>query len=199
MKMNIRKYLAEGILIVFSVLFALFINKLFDDYKTAQKKKIAIESIEKELYRNQAILKRWKEKHTAIRDRIAGIISNEADSLKAELNKYDHLNLGVLTNNESLIDAILVNTAWESAKTTGILAEFDFETMQKLTHVYTMQTVVMEKTLSEILDYYFDVSTHDLKKLDQIMVQFHLRFRELTGQEQLLTHLYSDAIKQITD
>lgn len=199
MKLNIRKYLAEGLLIIFSVLFALFINKLFDDYKTAQKKQVALTGIEKELYRNQAILKRWKENHIEIRDRIRAVIDGNADSLRTELRKYDHLNLAILTNNKSLIDAILVNTAWESAKTTGILAEFDFETMQKLTHVYTMQKVVMEKTLSEILDYYFDVSTHDLNKLDQVMVQFHLRFQELTGQEQLLTHLYSDAIKQISD
>jgi hypothetical protein len=69
-KTNYKKYLAEGTLIIFSVLFALFINKLFDDYQTNQKKVAALESIEQELLRNQSILKNWKEKHIAIRDRI---------------------------------------------------------------------------------------------------------------------------------
>lgn len=41
---NAKKYLYEGLLIVFSVLFALFINKAFDHYKTNSKKKVAIES-----------------------------------------------------------------------------------------------------------------------------------------------------------
>ena len=49
---NLKKYFAEGLLIIFSVLFALFINKLFDDYKTNQKKTVAIESIQKELSQN---------------------------------------------------------------------------------------------------------------------------------------------------
>lgn len=197
MKSNIKKYLGEGLLIVFSVLFALFINKSFDDYRINRKKTIAEESIIKELYRNQSILSSWKDKHIEIRNRISNVIEGQADSLKMELKKNNYLNLGVLTNNESLIDAILTNTAWESAKTTGIITEFDYETIQKLTHVYAMQDVLTEQTIMKILDYYFDSESHDLKNLDKILVQFQLRFWELTGQEELMTNLYDDAIKQI--
>ena len=160
---NTKKYFSEGLLIVFSVLFALFINKLFDDYKTNKKKTIAIESIQKELYRNSSILGNWKEQHIKIRNRITEIVEGRNDSLKTELLKYEFLNLGVLTNNESLIDAILTNTAWESAKSTGIISEFDFETTQKLTHVYSMQEVLTDRTIAKILDYYFDTEyTHYL-------------------------------------
>ncbi len=58
---NLKKYLADSILIVFSVLFALFINKVYDDHKTEQRKLIALESIQKELTRNNAILTEWKD------------------------------------------------------------------------------------------------------------------------------------------
>ncbi len=197
MKSNHKKYIAEGTLIIFSVLFALFINKLFDDYQTNQKKVTALESIEQELLRNQAILQNWKEKHIAVRDRISSILAGESDSLKAELRKYDYLNLGVLTNNESLIDAILINTAWESAKSTGIVSEFDFETTQKLTLAYSMQEVLTERTLAKILDYYFDTSSHDMENLEPILIQFQLRFWELTGQEELMVTVYEDALEQL--
>ncbi len=195
MLMNIKKYLVEGFLIVFSVLFALFINQLFDDYKTNKRKIIALESIQKELKQNEEILAKWKVKHTEIRDRISAILHGEMDSLKTELKQFDYLNLGVLTDNESLIDAILTSTAWESAKSTGIVSEFDFETTQKLTHVYSMQQNITDKTLMKIIDYYFDSNAHDLNEIDRTLLQFQLRFTELTGQEYLMAILYDEAIK----
>ncbi|QNL20707.1 hypothetical protein HZR84_01665 [Hyphobacterium sp. CCMP332] len=193
--MNIKKYLAEGFLIVFSVLFALFINQLVEDYKTKKRKIIALESIHKELVQNEEILTKWRDKHVEIRNRISSIMSGEMDSLKIELMQYDYLNLGVLTNNESLIDAILTSTAWESARSTGIVSEFDFETTQKLTHVYSMQQNITDKTLMKIIDYYFDSDAHDLKEIDRTLLQFQLRFSELTGQENLMAFLYAEAIK----
>jgi hypothetical protein len=194
---NLKKYFAESLLIVFSVLFALFINKLFDDYKTNEKKTTALESIEKELYRNAAILSDWKEHHIKIRNRITEIVEGRNDSLKTELLKYEFLNIGVITNNKSLIDDILTNTAWESAKSTGIISEFDFETTQKLTHVYSMQEVLTERTMANITDFYFDTNAHNMENIDQTLIQFQLRFWELTGQEGLITNLYSEAISQI--
>ena len=94
-----KKYFGEGLLIVFSVLFALFINKAFEHYKTIEKKDIAKESIIKELYQNQSILSKWKDRHIEIRDRISSVINGEADSIKIELRKYEYLKLGILTNN----------------------------------------------------------------------------------------------------
>lgn len=193
----VKKYIGEGLLIVFSVLFALLINKLFEDYKTNKEKTIAIESIQKELYRNSAIINNWKEKHLKIRDRITEIIEGRNDSLKTELLKYNFLNLSVLTMGENLIDAIVTNTAWESAKSTGIISEFDFATTQKLTFVYSMQDVLTERSTIKILDYYFDTNSHNMESIDQTLIQFQLRFQELTGQEELITNLYKEAINEL--
>lgn len=194
MKSNIKNYFGEGLLIVFSVLFALFINKTFEDYKTRQKVAIAKESIVNELKDNQVIIQHWKRRHIEIRDRITVVIEGANDSLKTELKKYNYLNLGLLTDNKSLIDAILLNTAWESAKTTGIISEFDYKTIQKLTQVYTMQEIMTDKTLMKILDYYFNTESHDIENIDKTLVQFQLRFWELTGQEELLSMLYEEAL-----
>lgn len=197
MKTNFKKFVGEGLLIVFSVLFALFINKSFEDYRTKQKKKIAKESIIKELYNNQSILGNWKSNHTEIKNRISGIIAGEADSLKMELEKYNYLNLGVLTNNEVLIDAILTKTAWESAKATGIITEFDFETIQKLTLVYDLQEIIMDRTTAEILEYLFDSESNNIENIDRTLVQLHLRFQELTGQEETMSVFYEEALFEL--
>lgn len=192
---NLKKYIGEGLLIVFSVLFALFINQSFDDYRTHQKKTIAQESILKELRANQAILANWQVKHTAIKQRLTSVIEGQADSLKTELQQYDYLNLGVLTNNEVLIDAVLTNTAWESARATGIITEFDFETIQQLTLVYDLQAILLDRTTIQILDYLFAAESNDISNLDRTLVQLQLRLRELTGQEISLSGLYKEAIE----
>ena len=192
-----KKYFAEGFLIVFSVLFALFINKLFDDHKTSQKKAIAIESIRKEMQRNALILEDWKTRHTIIRDRLVEVNSGENDSIKIELRKHKYFEFGVITNNESLIDNTLTKTAWETAKSTGIISEFKFEDIEILTQVYNLQDLITEKTVNELLRFYFDTETHNMEKLDQTLIQFQLRFWELTGQEQLMSYSYTEALKKI--
>jgi hypothetical protein len=196
---NLKKYLSEGFLIVFSVLFALFINKLFDDYKTSQKKEVAIESIKKELNRNAFIVKDWKAKHIIIRDRIESINNGNLDSIKSELLKNKYLDFGVLTNQENLLDNTLTKTAWESAKSTGIIAEFDFNTIEILTQVYSLQDLITDKTIGELLNFYFDTETHNLDNIDQTLIQFQLRFWELTGQEELMVYLYDDSLKKIEE
>ena len=199
MKLNIKKYLGEGSLIVFSVLFALFINKAFEDYRTNQKKNIAQESITKELYRNQVILNEWKEKHLVIRNRISSMIENQEDSFNVELKKYGYFDLMVLTNNEALIKAILSNTAWESAKTTGIISEFDYEMIQELTFVYDVQEMLTERTIMKIPDCVNDTETINLENLDKTLVKLQILFRELTGQEEVLAILYKEAINKLEE
>lgn len=199
MKSNMKKYLGEGLLIVFSVLFALFISKAFEDYKTNKKENIAKESITKELYQNQVILNKWMEKHLAIRNRISSVIENQEDSLKVELKKHDYFNFMVLTNHESLLNALLSNTAWESAKTTGIISEFDYETIQKLTRVYDVQEILTERTIMKMLDFLYDTETNNMENLDKTLVQLQLRFYELTGQEEYMIILYKEAINELEE
>ena len=192
-----KRYFTEGSLIIFSVLFALFINKWYDNLQKEEDKQVALEGIRTELSRNFGILKNWKERHNKIRNNIASILSGENDSLKNKLKKSNFLNFGLLTDNKSLINSFLTNTAWESAKSSGIISEFNFKDIQLLTNVYNMQDILTNKTITKILDYYFGTSAHNLSNLDETMLQFHLRFIELTGQEATLMDLYKSAITEL--
>ncbi|MEQ8581341.1 MAG: hypothetical protein RIC30_13615 [Marinoscillum sp.] len=192
-----KKYFADGLLIVFSVLFALLINKLYTDYQTNQKKEFALKSIKQELEQNLTIVQTWKERHSSIRNRLSDLNEGKTDTLKQQLQQYPFFNFGVLTDGQSLINEIMINTAWETSKTTGIISEFDFKTTEKLTYVYLMQEVITDRTISNILDLYFDMETHKMENLGPVLIQFELYFGELVGQEYLLEHLYEDAISQL--
>jgi hypothetical protein len=187
-----KKYLAEGSLIVFSVLFALFINNLFSNYQTQQRKKIALQSIRQEIDRNHKVLATWQQAHSSIANRLDSIAANPEHNAYRQLKTGRYLDLALLTNNQSLVSDILSNTAWETAKATGIIAEFNFSTTEKLTQVYTMQEAISNGTLQGIVDLYFNSKTHDPAHLDETLLQFQLRFQELKGQENLLAYLYNN-------
>ena len=194
---SFRKYLGEAFLIVFSVLFALFINNLAQNHQTKKKKKTALESIRKELHKNAAIVAGWRTEHAAISERLQDLINGKNDSLKNRLLEYENLELRLLTDNKSLIEAILSDTAWESAKSSGIVSEFDFSATQSLTAVYDMQNVMTDETVMKILDLYFDRESHNMDNLMATLYQFGLRFYELVGQEYLMEQLYNNAIKDV--
>ncbi len=194
----IKKYLAESLLIVFSVLFALFINNMAEDRQTNKRRNIALESIKKELQRNSGVIQHWKSNHAEMLTRIEAVVDGDRDSLLRELSQSDFLDLSLITGGQSLVDAFITNTAWETAKTTGILEEFDFETTQKLTLVYAMQDILMNQTLKNILDFYFDLDTHQLANRKAVLIQFQLRFQEIVGQENLLEQLYQDALTTLS-
>lgn len=192
-----KKYFAEGVLIIFSVLFALFINKMFESYKTHKEKKIALESIYKEIDRNSKMISVWNEHHSEIQNRIVSVMNGTNDSLRMELLKYPSFNLTVIFGNGGFINGVLSNTAWETAKSTGIIAEFDFETTQKLTEVYSIQNIVMDKTVDKIIEYIFNPESQNIENIDGVLNQYHLRFRELNGQEKTLRALYKDALSKL--
>lgn len=195
--MNLKKYLGEGFLIIFSVLFALFINRLAEEHKTNRASEIALESIKQELHRNSRVVDTWQVHHGKITERLTDIVEGKNDSLKIKLREKNYLDLALITENKSLIEAILSDTAWESAKATGIISEFDFETVQYLTRAYTMQSVLADRTLINILDYYFSADSHKMDNLDAVLIQFQLRFSELTGQEILMNQLYTEALEKL--
>lgn len=195
-KTRIIDHLIQAILIFASVLLAFYITKVSDNYKTSKKKEVALENIRKELNRNLATVEIWQKKHVKIANRINDIAEGKNDSLKTELLKHDFFNLGILLNNEGLIDEFIYNTAWETSKTTGIISEFDFETTQDLNNVYFSQKNLLDGVTS-ITDLFFNIETHRMENFDAILFQFRLRFGELIGREQFAKHLYEKSIISI--
>ena len=192
-----KKYFGEGLLIVFSVLFALFINSLAQNYHTSQKVKVAKESLLKEMEQNQITMTQWKEKHAKILKHVDEIL--KSDSLQRELIKDHFLDIGALTGQENLISSLVTSTAWETAQATQILSELDFETTQELTYVYELQNSIINSTLPDLVDVYFQRETHKQESLLPTLIQFKLHFNEIVGQETLLITLYPGAIKKLQD
>lgn len=119
------------------------------------------------------------------------------DSLKKAMQPYNYFNMGVIFGNEPLANELLTSTSWETARSTGIVSDFDFALSEELTSLYSMQTVIMDGTLQSIVSLYYDQSTHDPQRLSATLKQFELRFKELTGQEYFLLQAYNNALTKL--
>ena len=192
--MNYKKYLGEGLLIVFSVLFALFINKAYEDAKTNRNKTNAIKQIKAEFFDNQKILKDWMVEHKAILDNLNNLIENKNDSIQILAENKSYLPIQVILDNKNLIVKPLSNSAWSSAKSIGIISEFDFKTLQSISETYELQQFIMDTSIEKIAERLF-LKSNDIENTKGVMIELRLRFQNLLGQEYRLRDLYKETIE----
>lgn len=193
---SLKKYFFEGILIVFSVLFALFIDNYAQRLKVEKQKNLAIERLKLELAQNQKIAKGWLVHHGKILERIRNLMKLSKDSLRKEFSKDNHLTFELLTDSKAFHNDLLSSTAWETAKSTAIIEEFDFEQIESLTWMYEFQNIVI-KSLNGIVNTYFERDSHELERLDSTLKQFLIRFTDLTKQEQFLLDIYEKTSQKL--
>lgn len=196
MKTQTRKLFVDGALIVFSVLFALFISQIVENQKAKREKEKVLDYIYQELSDNSFILSRWIQKHGRIRDRLRNMVQNEEDSVRKRLVAGGRINFEIITNGEVLIDALLTETAWDAAKSTKVVSDFEFEQVQEFTRVYNLQRIIMDGTTSKFLDVYMDRKTHEMENLETTLIQLNIVMEEMVGQEQTLQYMIQEALKK---
>ena len=195
-KKAIRKYAIEAFLIVFSVSLALFLNKVFENQKINQQERIARESLAKELVHNLRVTTDIIKVHKNILARVDSISTAPAVDF-GQLFTDRLLDIGKLTGGEQLMKELLTSTGWETARSTGIISEFDYSEVESLTKVYALQDIVLNKTLTGIVELLFKTETHDPANIEATLLQLRLRFNELIGQENILIESYNAAVKDL--
>lgn len=191
-----RKYLIEAFLIVFSVLLALLLNKAFENSKVNQQERIAREGLLRELTHNLRVMEESLQRHRTILMRIDSLSKSTHNDL-SQLFANRRLNFGKLTGNEMLMKELLTSTGWETARSTGIISEFAYSEVEALTNVYSLQDVVLNKTLANIVEVLFKTETHNPEHIDATLLQLGLHFNELVGQENVLVQYYKTGLEKL--
>ena len=192
--MNLKKYLGEGVLIVFSVLFALFINKTSEEAKTKRDRNNAIEQIKTEFSDNKKILGIWMANHNAVLENLNNLIEQKNDSIQILAKNKGFLPIQIILDNKNLVDQPLSNSAWSSAQSIGIISEFDFKTLQHISETYKLQQLIMDSSIEKIAERLI-LKSNDVGNTRAILLEFRLRFQNLLGQEYRLSDLYQETIK----
>ncbi|GHA51729.1 hypothetical protein GCM10007103_35220 [Salinimicrobium marinum] len=192
-KVDFKKYFGEGLLIVFSVLFALFINKTYEDAKINRDKNNALKQIKAELIDNQKILDEWIVDHEAIIRNLDDLIQRNNDSIPIVAENQNYIQVQLILNNKNLIDKPLSNSAWSSAQSIGIIAEFDFKTLQNISQAYELQQDITDVSIDKIAERIFLEFTN-VENVNAFLVELKMRFQNLQGQEYRLRKLYRETI-----
>lgn len=192
-----KRLLVESALIVFSVLFALFINRYAENQKTEQQKEIALERIVQEIRNNRAIIDSALKIHRKSLKNLQQAIIHENDSLRiylAQRGYFDSKALGLLTDEQSFYPTFPSNTSWQAAMATGIVSEFNYKVVETLAEVYDVQRFLMEKTLESITEVIYDPVDENVDRtLNTLLIQVN----ELVEQEHTTISAIDEAMVAI--
>lgn len=193
-KREINKLLLESALIVFSVLFALFINRLAENYKVQQQKRVALERIHNELTMNLSILEMVVKQHQKIFTNLSQVINHKNDTLRTQLLQKAYVDFELLSEGGSLYPRLPSSTSWDAARSTGIVSEFEYESVELLTDVYSSREFIISITLQKITDELFEVEHSDMEKK---LIELQLLFTELIVQEETMIERLKEALRKV--
>ena len=200
MGLNLRvlgRPLFESGLIIFSVLFALFVNRCAENQRIEEQKEVALERIVEELKSNRELIKDVMQVHREAVANLRRASTDENDSLRLYLARerfFDQEALGFLISGRSFFPSFPSSTSWNAAKSTAIIAEFDYEIVEALTKVYTTQEFFSEKTLTYIIQIIYSPVTEDERDTINALL---LQTSELISQEEFTLQNIEEALEVI--
>lgn len=187
---NYSRYALEAILIVFSVLLALFLDSTLEDRREARNINELIGHVADEMQSNLAIVDEWLPYHRSVIDEIDRYLAS--GELRQSLLTADGIDYGRLME-RGLIQDFYSSSSWQLVQQSEITSRIDFELTYAISQAYLSQQNV-NLTLQRFSDFVVDRATHDP---DQLVVSLRILrnlLQELSGQQSVLQHNYREAL-----
>ena len=188
-----KDYLIQVILIVGSVLLALWLDQLMADHKQNTRKDAAINNIITEVSKNQEEVKSVYEYHFTVSERISGFIDS-VDFRNESKNALEIISPFI--RNYGLQIAQLQNTAWNMATDTEVVSLFDYEMAYDMTYLYDLQTRGVESTTEKIMNFLTESSLFRTEDNEEIVKVITYAMNELARQEQFLVEKYGEFLEK---
>ena len=184
----------ESFLIVFSVLLALALNEYLSARKEEERTKQALLSIQEELQENQKIIEAWHDIHQKVLQNITRLRNSKEVHDSLVIN--DQLQLNKIFSG-TLIPKIVRSTAWETAKSTGIMQNLDLQLAHTLSDMYELQSMGAASTANKLIALLYERETHQQERVAQTLMLLQFTMAELVSQENYLTTAYDDVLKKL--
>lgn len=194
-KKKFPKFLTDAILIIISVLFALFINEWRENINTKKETKIILKNIQLELESNLESAKQLRTYHLKVRENL--INAYEKDSLVNVF--FDDFLFNIYTiAPKGILQEDFSNIAWEVARQENISSRIDFEISRLLFDSYDQQESVF-KTINELLLVLDQRETQRKENITESALLIGRHLNEAIGQEQNMILYYESALKQLSE
>ena len=165
-KRDLKEYLGESLLIVFSVLLALFVTESINKLHEKQKTKILLKSVVSELKNNRKAIQEMQVYNLQVLGRIDSALKFEKFQKKIVSNEEFHLDM---LAPDGILYRFLGNIAWTVAKNNDIMTRLDIESLSLLTKVYEDQERIgkMEEEVAKVL---FDRNSRDSRQIRSTLI-----------------------------
>lgn len=185
------RILAESVLIVFSILLALFVDQWREGRRLDRLRDRAIADIHEEIENNRTAVDRVIVYHTAVRDSIGNLWQRIERGGSGGQPGFD-LIAGVAR--AGIRPPAIRRTAWETAISTDAVTLMDYSLIYRLGGLYDTQTTGVESTLARIQDFVFDPMLFEPARAGAAVRMIHALVSELAGQERYLSALYDSVL-----
>ena len=192
-KENLARSALEAILIVFSVLLALFLDNVMEERSEARKVNELVSHIPDEMKSNLTIVDEWLPYHRAAVDEVDRYL--ESDELQDRLLTADGIDYSSLME-RGLIQDFYSISSWQLAQQSEVTSRIDFDVASKISSAYLSQQNV-NQTILRFSDFFFDRQTHDPDQLVNSLRILRNLLQELSGQQSVLQHHYRVALESI--
>lgn len=193
-KQNILKLVFESILIIFSVLLALFLNEYRGQLKENQQKELAMKMVKIELKSNLEILNEWRPYHEKV-------LKNLNEALNSNsINSTLFTENGVFTWSlmpNGVVQRVIDNGSWQTLKSSSISSTIEFNTMFTLSELYKHQAQGVESTLNRILKIISARESLEQKNQRSTIILLRNTFHEMVSQEIFLIKKYEQTLIEI--
>jgi hypothetical protein len=193
-KQNILKLVYESILIIFSVLLALFLNEYRGQLKENQQKELAMKMVKIELKSNLEILNEWRPYHEKV-------LKNLNEALNSNsINSTLFTENGVFTWSlmpNGVVQRVIDNGSWQTLKSSSISSTIEFNTMFTLSELYKHQAQGVESTLNRILKIISARESLEQKNQRSTIILLRNTFHEMVSQEIFLIKKYEQTLIEI--
>ena len=192
------KVLFESVLIIFSVLIALFLNEVHTQKKLEQERIRALQLIKAELNYNKALLEKWHPYHLSVLSNFETVMASPPSPLKDFKRREFFFELMP----DGLVQDSLRNSTWSALKQSSITSHMRLETISAISTSYKMQNQSVEKSILGLFDMFVSRETMRKANLDETLDLMKKLVQELVAQEQFMIEHYKQSIavidKQLT-
>ena len=189
--MKFRKTLVDSLMIIFSVLFALFINEWRGNINEKKRTKVIMENIRLELLENKAVAEEYHKYHEQAEENIDSIF--EAGTLDS-LYHPDYGFILFKIAPYGVIQKSYQDIAWEVGKQESIATRIEFDQSKILFDVYD-QIKTVNETIDRIIEH---LSNRDINKKELIRenaILLSSEFHEVSSQEETLYYKVKNALE----
>jgi hypothetical protein len=187
-----KEYLGESLLIIFSVLLALFLGEYINKLHEKSQTRELLSNIRSEMIKNRDYEVSQKAYENNILKRIDSALNNPAFAKKIINN--DEFNLSLLAP-EGVVNHDLNTVAWDVAKSQNISSKVSFDLISHITEIYSQQARIakLEDQVAKVL---LDYNSRQFSNAHTTLILLRDNYKGWAfDRAKHLIQLYDDTIK----